>query len=376
MSAKRSFGSVRQKPNGKWQARYRDKSGREHYRLFTTKKEATGYLASVETNLLRGDWVDPNLGNITINEWAVVWRAGQRNLRQSTCDLYDSLLKNHVLPAFGTHTLSGITTDDVEAWVATLLAKEGMSSSTANRAYRVLRQMMNVAVRRRRILLSPCAGVEAPRDAKSEMLFLTPEQVADLADGIDPHYRTLVLMAVYSGLRWGELAGLKVARLDQINRTVTVVEQLTRAGTLAPPKSEAGRRVVTLPRWLMPLLKAQVVGKPLDAFAFTMASGAPLSAYGSNFTRRVWKPAVKAALPPALASLRFHDLRHTAVAIAIASGAARNPKALQVRMGHSTIRMTLDRYGHLLPGQDSEIADGMADPFVTRLELAAEVVSL
>jgi integrase len=121
----------------------------------------------------------------------------------------------------------------------------------------------------------------------------------------------------------------------------------------------------------MPLVKTQVAGKPLDAFAFTMASGAPLSAYGSNFTRRVWKPAVKAALPPALASLRFHDLRHTAVAIAIASGAARNPKALQVRMGHSTIRMTLDRYGHLLPGQDGEIADAMADPFASRLKVVS-----
>lgn len=370
MTAKRSFGSVRQKAAGKWQARYRDKSGREHYRLFTTKKEATAFLASVQTNLLRGDWVDPNLGKITVSEWSVIWRAGQRKLRPSTEDLYDSLLKNHVLPAFGTFTLSSITTDDVEAWVALLLAKEDMSSSTANRAYRILRQMLNVAVRRRRILLTPCAGVEPPQDAKAEMLFLTPEQVADLADAIPKHYRTLVLMAVYSGLRWGELAGLKVARLDQINRTVFVVEQLTRAGTLAPPKSEAGRRVVTLPRWLMPAINAQVTGKPLDAFAFTMEAGGPL-AHASNFTRRVWKPTVAAALPPSLAGLRFHDLRHTAVAIAIASGAARNPKALQVRMGHSTIRMTLDRYGHLLPGQDSEIADGMADPFAARQDLVS-----
>lgn len=365
MAGRRSFGAVRQKTGGKWEARYRDNAKKVHYRYFTTKKAATSYLAGVEADMARGEWVDPDVGNITVREWAAIWRKSQRNLRPSTAALYDGLLKNHVLPTFGDRTLRSIRTEDVDAWVAGLLARDDLSSSTANRAFRVMAGMMKAAVRRRRILLSPCDGVDAPRDAQREMMFLTPAQVADLADGIRAHYRTFVLMAVYSGLRWGELTGLKVARLDQINRTVAVVEQLTRDGTLSAPKSEAGRRVVTLPAWLMPLMKEQVKGKPLDAFVFTTEAGDPL-VHASNFRRKVWQPAVKKALPPELVDLRFHDLRHTAVAIAIASGAARNPKALQVRMGHSTIKMTLDRYGHLLPGQDAEIADGMADPFATR----------
>lgn len=366
MTGRRSFGAVRQKPNGAWEARYKAESGKTVYRYFQTKKEATAYLSTVQADMLRGDWIDPMDGKITVRELSVLWREGQHNLRPSTARLYDTLLRNHVLPVFGHRTIAAITADDVDAWVASMLANPKLSSSTANRAYRVLRQMMKLAVRRRRIRVSPCDGVQAPKDAKAEMLFLTPQQVATLADTIDPYYRTFVLMAVYSGLRWGELAGLKVARLDWINRTVTVLEQLTDEGVLAPPKSEAGRRVVTLPQWLVPLLKEQVAGKALDEFVFTSDQGAGLRA--SNFNRRVWRRGVTAALPADLHGLRFHDLRHTAVAIAIASGAARNPKALQVRMGHSTITMTLDRYGHLLPGQDADIADGMVDPFTIKTD--------
>ena len=149
-----------------------------------------------------------------------------------------------------------------------------------------------------------------------------------------------------------------------MNRTVAVVAQLTDAATLAPPKTAAGRRVVTLPAWLVEHLRRHVAGLPLDAYVFTTEDGAPLGR--SNFTTRVWKPAVTRALPPSLHALRFHDLRHTAVAIAIQSGAAANPKALQMRMGHNSIVTTLDRYGHLLPGADATIAEGMADPYADR----------
>lgn len=363
---RRQFGSVRQKASGKWQARYKDDTGQEHYRIFTTKKEAAAFLAATEADMLRGDWADPRLGQVTVEEWAATWLAGKHNLRKNTTELYAGLLRNHVLPAFGKRTLASIRPEHVEAWVAVLLANEDLSSSTANRAYRVFSQMMTLAVRRRRIPASPCADVAAPKDAQGEMLFLTVKQVAALADAIDKHYRALVLMAVYSGLRWGELAGLKVSRLDVINRTVTVTHQLTKTGELAPPKSEAGVRTVALPEWLMQIMRKHIADKAMDDYVFTFTEGGPM-AHTSNFTRRVWKPAVKKALPPALHALRFHDLRHTAVALAIdhsrKAGKPLNAKALQVRMGHSTIKMTLDRYGHLLPGHDDDIAASLTDPF-------------
>src|SRR3954467_2711170 len=142
------------------------------------------------------------------------------------------------------------------------------------------------------------------------MQFLTPEQVTRLAEAIDPQYRLLVLMAVYSGLRWGELAGLRRDRVNVLARSVHVVEQLTEVGgklAFGPPKTAAGRRKVTLPRFLAEALGGHMgpAGAAAgDALVFTTADGQPLRR--SNFGRRVWLPAVKAA---ELEGLRFHDLR-------------------------------------------------------------------
>ena len=133
--------------------------------------------------------------------------------------------------------------------------------------------MMKLAVRRRRIPFSPCEGVTPPADVRKEMLFLTPGQVADLAHAIHPHYRNLVLTAVYSGLRWGELSGLQVCRLNLLNRTVAVVAQLTDDGTLAAPKTAAGRRVVTLPAWLAERSRTDAARASAGGVRFHQRSG-------------------------------------------------------------------------------------------------------
>lgn len=102
---------------------------------------------------------------------------------------------------------------------------------------------------------------------------------------------------------------------------------------------------------------------------FFTKEGTPL-VHGSTFNRRWWRQAVKTALPAHLHTLRFHDVRHTAVAIALHSatkaGHPLNPKQLQERMGHSTIRMTLDRYGHLFEGHDDKMVEAMTNPFADR----------
>src|SRR3954467_2346645 len=186
------------------------------------------------------------------------------------------------------------------------------------------------------------------------MQFLTPEQVTRLAEAIDPQYRLLVLMAVYSGLRWGELAGLRRDRVNVLARSVHVVEQLTEVGgklAFGPPKTAAGRRKVTLPRFLAEALGEQM-GPTDSGLVFTAPDGQPMRR--SNFGRRTWQPAVRSA---GLDGLRFHDLRHTAVALAIGQGA--HPKAIQERMGHSSVMVTLDRYGHLFEGLDERIAEGL-----------------
>jgi integrase len=196
--------------------------------------------------------------------------------------------------------------------------------------------------------------VPLPKVEREEMRFLTPAEVAALADVIHPRYRALVLVGAYGGLRIGELAGLRRSRVDLLRGTVQVAEIVVEVRGLlhvGPPKTQTSRRTVGLPRFVVEELAAHL-GRPgdLEALVFTAPQGGPLRL--PAFRGRVWRPAVIAA---GLDGLRIHDLRHTAVALWIAAGA--NPKEVSARAGHASVSFTLDRYGHLYPEADTALRD-------------------
>lgn len=188
-------------------------------------------------------------------------------------------------------------------------------------------------------------------------LFLSAEQVIDLSAAIDAPYGVLVTFAAYSGLRAGEIGGLRVGRLDLLRAKVDVAEALKdTAGRLhfGPTKNHE-RRTVRLPRFLCHLLGAYLAGRPNGSsdLVFTSPQGAPLR--HNAFYRRQFKPAVAAAGLPS--ELRFHDLRHTCAALLIAQGA--HPRAIMERLGYSSITVTIDTYGHLFPALDEALSDGL-----------------
>jgi integrase len=220
------------------------------------------------------------------------------------------------------------------------------------------------------IAQSPCRRISLPKIEREEMCFLTPVEIARLADAIRPRYRALVLVGAYGGLRIGELAGLRRARVDVLRGTVEVAEIMTEvAGKLqiGPPKTRASRRTVGLPRAVVKMLADHLAagGQPAD-FVFTSPQGGPLRV--ANLRYRIWRPATKAA---GLEGLRIHDLRHTAVALWIAAGAS--PKEVAVRAGHSSVSFTLDRYGHLYPESDASLRDRL-DSFFTEGQAVEEGV--
>lgn len=349
--------SIRKTESGRWQARYRDPLGQQRGKTFRTKAEASRFLERTGTSLQRGDWVDPVLGRQTFAEWAHDWQRTAVDLRPTTKDLYGYILRTYLLPTFGPMLMSRIQSLDVRAWLADLSTTE-LGTASVNRAFRLMRRIMNVAVQSGVIAKSPCAGVRPPAAPRNEMMFCSAEQVETLADEIDPWYRCLVMTAAYTGLRWGELAGLKRLRVDLLHKELTVLEQLTELNgqvSSAPPKTEAGRRKIRLPNFLVRLLEDQLAERSqpgLDGLVFVTKEMDPLRR--NNFRRTYWLPAVEGA---GLSGLRFHDLRHTAVALAIANGA--HAKAIQQRMGHSSVTITLDRYGHLLPSLDERMANGL-----------------
>jgi integrase len=165
-----------------------------------------------------------------------------------------------------------------------------------------------------------------------------------------------VLLAVYGGLRFGELAGLRRARVDVLRGRVTIAETLVEANgqlSFGPPKTKRSRRTVPLPRRIVADLERHLslyVGPSADALVFTGSKGAPLRRAG--FRRCYWLPAIAGA---GLETIRVHDLRHTFVALWIRAGA--NPKEVSVRAGHSSVAFTLDRYGHLYEDAEEAVPD-------------------
>ena len=344
--------SISKQPSGAWRARYRDTAGKQHARHFGRKVDAQRWLDSVTTAVQTGSYVDPKAGRLTVEEWSSRWLATTVNLKRTTRRNYEGLLKNHVLPAWATVRLSEVTHEGVAAWVASLTAS-GLSASTVRQTHRVLSLMLDLGVRDGRLARNAAAGVPLPKAAKGEHVYLTHGQVADLAEAAG-EYRLAILFLAYTGVRYGEMAGLRVHRLDLMRRRATIAEAVADVNGHAvfdTPKNHT-RRAVPVPRFLAGELAALVAGKRPTDFVFSAEKGGVL--HLRNFRRKTFDPAVKAA---GLDGLTPHALRHTAASLAIASGA--NVKVVQQMLGHKSATMTLDLYGHLFPDQLDEVADAM-----------------
>ena len=355
MTARRRFGSVRRLPSGRWQARYWDAAGNRIGApdTFATKGDAQRWLSAAETDIGRGDWHDPRLGDVPFREWADRWLATKApKLSPATENLYRYLLRRHVVPRFGSMPVGRITSADVQAWLADLHQTD-LSPNTVAKAYRVLSGALDGAVDAGLIARSPCTLKGAGTERHAEMQIATPDQVAALASAVGPRWEALVFVAAYSGLRWGELAGLRRRDVDLEANTLTVTRKLGEVnGTLSfgPPKTAAGRRTVGIPSFVARTLDMHIAlyGEAGDeGLVFPAVEGGPLRR--SNFRRRVWEPATAEV---GVSGLRFHDLRHTAATLAAASGTSL--KALMALIGHASAAAAL-RYQHVIDGQDADI---------------------
>jgi len=269
----RSFGTVRRLPSGRWQVRYYDHAGNRHTApaTFPSKADANRYLAQVEADLLRGAWTDPKLAQVTFGEWVERWRPTTANLRPGTLVLYDYLLRRFLLPVFARVPLGQLDTMRVRAWLADLHRAGQVTPTTIAKAYRLLRRILNVAVEAGYLARNPCTVKGAGTEQAGEMRHASIPQLLALADAMPDRYRALVLVAGYGGLRWGELVGLRRRHVDLGAARVTVAEQVAEVAgkyMVGSPKTDAGRRVVTLP-----LVAVDALTEHLDQYANTGPDG-------------------------------------------------------------------------------------------------------
>lgn len=364
------------KPIKTYEVRFRAPDGRERSRSFKTITEAKRYEREQLVERDRGTWIDPRSGRMTLNEWAEQWQQTMVHLRPNSRRIYRDNLRLHVLPKvgdveLGTMRLTSITTEFARAWLSALSAKRigrkldpvtgergrVLAPATVHQAYRTLNAALQAAVECDRVIKNPMAGVKPPKVDQVPMRFLTAPEVMKLADTIGAEYRALVLVAALCGLRASELAGLRWDDVDMLARRIDVRHQLDNAGRLVAPKSSASRRSINMPTLVTDALglhatfgNAQNATRGEGGFVFAAPGGGLLDLH--NFRSRVWAPTVGHA---GLAPLRLHDMRHTCASLAIAAGA--DVKVLQRMLGHASATLTLDRYGHLMPGQSEAVAD-------------------
>ena len=346
----------RRRDRGAWRARYRGPDGRERSRSFRRRVDAEAFLVRVEDSKLRGEWVDPALGKVCVRDYSHEWLATKADVSPRTLVNIEARVRIHIDPYFGAMAINRVRPSHVRAFVAELV-RDGYAPSTVKAIYQIVAQIFAQATVDGLVARSPCIGIETPPERqREEMRFLEPEQVNALAGVVDDRYRALIYTAAYAGLRAGELGALTIRRLDLLKRTLHVAESAgeVRGRRIVGPTKTGRVRTLSLPPFLAQLLGEHIGRYPSpDGWVFTAAEGGPLR--HRNFYARHYRPAVAAAKLPD--SLRFHDLRHTCAAFLIAEG--RHIEEVEDYLGHSSIRVTSDRYGHLFPKARLELAKAL-----------------
>ncbi|HTD07722.1 MAG TPA: site-specific integrase [Solirubrobacteraceae bacterium] len=307
---------------------------------------------------------------ITFGQAAELWLQGARvgSVRTRSGDLYKpSTIRSYeqalrgprdvyggLLGEFGAIRLSELTVDDLQAYADRLLAAGAQPSTVHN-------QIMPVRAicrwRRREVAVNPTVGLSLPAVRLGRVRIVSPAEAEMLLAALNARDRVLWATALYAGLRRGELMGLRWCDVDLSHGVLEVAQAWDpKEHCMVAPKSHAGNRRVpiatALRAYLQPLALSASPDSPSLVFG---TSGLPFSASPLyERAQRAWR---RVGLQP----ISLHECRHTFASLMIAAGV--NAKALSTFMGHANTSITLDRYGHLLPGAEDEAA-GLMDAYL------------
>ena len=346
--------SARSGRGRRWLARYVDDQGGENTRSFERKVDAQAFLNEITAAQTIGTYVAPKAGRITVREVHTKWLGTQSHLKETTVATRAFAWSGYVEGRWSAVAVADVQSSDIRAWVQELAAG-GAKPATIENALSVLRQILEMAVEDRRIPRNPCTGVKSPRRQHRSRGYLTHQQVELLACEVG-EYATVVRFLAYTGLRWGEMAALRVESFDMLRRRVNIREAIAEVNgrvVWSTPKSHE-RRSVPFPSFLAKPLAAQMIGKKREDLVFTSPGGALLRV--STWRPRVFNVAVQRLqeADPAYPTVTPHDLRHTAASLSISAGA--NVKAVQTMLGHASAVLTLDTYADLFPDDLEQVS--------------------
>jgi integrase len=401
-----------------WVVYYRAGNGKQSWKSFPDKDyggtaderkrqalaAAELHLANARAQQARGESPARHI-RVQFRDFAAEWLRdyAKTNVGPKTFEGYEGVLRNHLVPEFGHLFLSDITRKTIDAFVAdwtsggpryqgrleaarkaeAALAEAqgreprgvrfGRSPKTVANALVPLREMLGHAVEWGYLTANPAAGVRRPRTERrhDEMHVLSPDEIGRLLDAADPVGRTLLLCAVTTGVRRGELLGLRWGDVDSEARRLWVRRSVGLNGSVQQPKTRTSIRAVAMTPTLLKALRTHRMAsafKGEDDYVFPSDRGTPLD--GGNTVKRYFTPALRRAKLP---RIRFHDLRHTYASLLIAEGL--HPKYISEQLGHASVQITLDRYGHLMDQSYSDGSDRLeAALFGPRMDTTLQAV--
>jgi integrase len=328
---------------------------------YATQDEADNRAADVESDQRRHRFVDPRLADTTLDEWIRAWSDAHRvtTITQAT---YDSHIRNHILRRWSGTALGDITRMSVKGWVNKTL-RPNMADKSAQDILVLFSMILGEAVDEGLIGANPCRKLRISFQTRPERPHAATDEVDALAGRMTPDEGLMTITDAYTGLRWGELAGLQWIRtyLDtdprlEIDPDFGALHEVRGRLELGPPKTPASVRAVHLPPFLVTELRAHRDRNPDARFVFTGRDGGLHRR--SNFRRRVWLPALagnaEQGWSPLNQELHFHDLRHTHETWLIED---RVPRIVRlVRLGHKRHDVD-DIYSHVT---DQMVEDTLA----------------
>lgn len=365
----RGEGLIRQRNDGSWEARvsigYDEEGGRIRKSVYgKTKGEVQEKLRKLQNDVAGGQLAE--VTTLTVGQYLDAWLkdTAKPKCSPTTYQRYETLVRIHIKPHVGAiklQKLQALQITHLMGEIARSIEKEETGRSpawTQKMALTLLGNALRHAVHPLRLIpYNPCNGIAKAKPRDKEIQFLTAEQARQfLAANTKRRLYALFVLALGTGMRQGELLGLRWDAIDFEREQLTVRQSLAEVKSvfiLKEPKSKRSRRTIRLPACVVEALRDHRLAMQKEGhgspFVFTTKHGSHISK--SNLTRQVFRPALKAA---GLPRVRFHDLRHSHASMLLNAGAS--IKAVSHRLGHSSVELTLRTYTHCLPDADDTLA--------------------
>jgi integrase len=358
-------------PSGKtvWLAQYTDGGGKRRFKQFSRKADADAYLLTVRGQVVAGVHVAESQ-SITVGAAANLWleHVEEAGLEHSTVLHYTQHVNEHIRPLIGGLKLTTVTTPRVYAFIDEM-KKKGRSAETSRRAVQSLGRIFRFAKGRGLVGTNPVADVKLRRSKrdKARVVIPTKDELRAVITAAAGRWRPLLITAIFTGLRASELRGLRWADVDLKRGVLTVSQRADAWKQIGAPKTEAGTRDIPLAPMVVNTLKEWKLACPKGELDLMFPNGNGNVEHHANIVNRGWNPTQIEAdvvvyedgtdkdgnpIKVPTGKYNFHALRHAAASMFIESGMT--PKRVQTVMGHSSIQVTFDVYGHLFSDDEAD----------------------